>query len=44
MVVFREVEGLSYRDIADRLSVGAGSIETLLFRARRRLRAMSFPG
>lgn len=37
-LVLREVEGLSYRDIADRLSVSPGSIESLLFRARRRFR------
>jgi RNA polymerase sigma-70 factor, ECF subfamily len=37
-LVLREVEGLSYRDIATRLSVSAGSIESLLFRARRRFR------
>ncbi|HVS42273.1 MAG TPA: RNA polymerase sigma factor [Candidatus Dormibacteraeota bacterium] len=37
-LVLREVEGLSYRDIANRLSVSAGSIESLLFRARRRFR------
>jgi hypothetical protein len=37
-LVLREVEGLSYREIADRLSVSPGSIESLLFRARRRFR------
>jgi RNA polymerase sigma-70 factor (ECF subfamily) len=37
-LVLREVEGLSYRDIADRLAVSPGSIESLLFRARRRFR------
>jgi RNA polymerase sigma-70 factor (ECF subfamily) len=37
-LVLREVEGLSYRDIADRLGVSPGSIESLLFRARRRFR------
>jgi RNA polymerase sigma-70 factor (ECF subfamily) len=37
-LVLREVEGLSYRDIAGRLSVSPGSIESLLFRARRRFR------
>ncbi|MDB5063795.1 MAG: sigma-70 family polymerase sigma factor [Chloroflexi bacterium] len=37
-LVLREVEGLSYRDIANRLSVSSGSIESLLFRARRRFR------
>jgi RNA polymerase sigma-70 factor (ECF subfamily) len=37
-LVLREIEGMSYRDIADRLSVSPGSIESLLFRARRRFR------
>ncbi len=37
-LVLREVQGLSYRDIAGRLSVSPGSIESLLFRARRRFR------
>ncbi len=37
-LVLREIEGLSYKDIAHRLSVSPGSIESLLFRARRRFR------
>jgi len=37
-LVMREIEGMSYRDIATRLSVSPGSIESLLFRARRRFR------
>jgi RNA polymerase sigma-70 factor, ECF subfamily len=37
-LLLREIEGLSYRDIADRLAVSPGSVESLLFRARRRFR------
>ncbi|HEX8918478.1 MAG TPA: RNA polymerase sigma factor, partial [Chloroflexota bacterium] len=38
VLVLREVEGLSYADIADRLNLSKSAVETLLFRARRRLR------
>jgi RNA polymerase sigma-70 factor (ECF subfamily) len=38
VLLMREVEGLSYADIAQRLNVSKGAVETLLFRARRRLR------
>jgi DNA-directed RNA polymerase specialized sigma24 family protein len=34
----REIEGLDYRSIADRLGVSCSAIETLLFRARGRFR------
>lgn len=34
----REVEGMSYRQIAEHYDVAIGTIETLLFRARRALR------
>jgi RNA polymerase sigma-70 factor, ECF subfamily len=37
-LLMREVEELSYRDIAVRLAVSPGSVESLLFRARRRFR------
>jgi RNA polymerase sigma factor (sigma-70 family) len=37
MLVMRELEGLSYREIADRLDVSRASVESTLFRARRRL-------
>jgi hypothetical protein len=37
-LMLREVEGLSYVDIANRLKVSHSAVETLLFRARRRLR------
>ena len=38
VLVLREVEGLSYHEIADELDVSQSAVETLLFRARRRLR------
>lgn len=38
VLVLREVEGLSYADIARRLNVSGSAVETLLFRARKRLR------
>ncbi len=38
VLVLREVEGLSYNEIADELDVSQSAVETLLFRARRRLR------
>jgi len=37
ILVMRELEGLSYREIAERLDVTRGSVESTLFRARRRL-------
>ena len=38
VLVLREVEGLDYRSIAERLWVSCSAIETLLFRARGRFR------
>lgn len=38
VLVLREVEGLSYAAIAQELNVSQSAVETLLFRARRRLR------
>jgi RNA polymerase sigma-70 factor (ECF subfamily) len=38
VLVLREIEGLDYRSIADRLGVSCSAIETLLFRARGRFR------
>jgi RNA polymerase sigma factor (sigma-70 family) len=38
VLVLREVEGLSYADIAARLDLSQAAVETLLFRARKRLR------
>jgi RNA polymerase sigma factor (sigma-70 family) len=38
VLLLREVEGLSYGDIGQRLNVSHSAVETLLFRARRRLR------
>lgn len=37
-LVLREMEGLSYAAIAETLGIGAGAVETLIFRARRRFR------
>ncbi|MGH2995606.1 MAG: RNA polymerase sigma factor [Gaiellaceae bacterium] len=36
-ILLREWRGLSYREIADELSLSQGAVETLLFRARRSL-------
>lgn len=38
VLVLREIEGLDYRSIAERLGVSCSAIETLLFRARGRFR------
>jgi RNA polymerase sigma factor (sigma-70 family) len=38
VLLLREVEGLSYGAIGQRLNVSHSAVETLLFRARRRLR------
>lgn len=38
VLMLREVEGLSYAEISQRLNVSQSAVETLLFRARRRLR------
>jgi len=38
-LVMRELEDRSYRDIADTLGVTVSAVETLIFRARRRMRA-----
>jgi RNA polymerase sigma-70 factor (ECF subfamily) len=38
VLVMREIEGLDYRSIAERLGVSCSAIETLLFRARGRFR------
>lgn len=38
IVVLRELEGMSYVDIADALDVSLGQVKIRLFRARRRLR------
>ena len=37
--LLREVEGLSYSEIAARLGIGASAVESLLFRARQRFKA-----
>jgi RNA polymerase sigma factor (sigma-70 family) len=38
VLVLREIEGLSYAEIADAMAVSTSAVETLLFRARRSLR------
>lgn len=38
VLIMREIEGLDYRSIAERLQVSCSAIETLLFRARGRFR------
>jgi len=43
VVVLREMEGLSYDDMARALGVSRGTIESRLFRARERLRARLAP-
>jgi RNA polymerase sigma factor (sigma-70 family) len=40
VVFLREVEGLSYREIARRMGLSLAAVETLLFRARRSLREL----
>ena len=37
ILVLRELEGLSYREIGDRMSLSRPAVESTLFRARRRL-------
>lgn len=50
VLLLREVEGLSYAEISRRLDLSQSAVETLLFRARRRLReeygktAVALPG
>lgn len=39
IVVLREVQGLSYEEIAETLRISKGTVESRLFRARERLRA-----
>jgi RNA polymerase sigma-70 factor, ECF subfamily len=43
VIVLRELEGLSYDDIARALRVSRGTVESRLFRARERLRARLAP-
>ncbi len=38
ILVLREIEGLSYEEIAERLGTSRGTVESRLFRARERLR------
>ena len=39
-VVLRDLQGLEYRDIADVLGIAVGTVESRIFRARRRLRPL----
>jgi RNA polymerase sigma factor (sigma-70 family) len=39
VLVLRELEGLSYKEIGDRLGMSQGAVESTLFRARKRLEA-----
>jgi RNA polymerase sigma-70 factor (ECF subfamily) len=42
-VVLRDVQGLDYREIAETLGVPIGTVESRIFRGRRRLRALLDP-
>src|SRR5690606_18539120 len=37
-VVLRDIEGLEYREIAEALSIPIGTVESRIFRGRRRLK------
>ena len=43
IVVLREVQGLSYEEIAETLGISKGTVESRLFRARERLRERLAP-
>ena len=43
VLVLRELQGLSYKEIADVLGIPQGTVESRLFRARQQLKE-SFPG
>ena len=38
LIILRDVEGLSYADIAKMLGIAEGTLKSKLFRARERLR------
>jgi RNA polymerase sigma-70 factor (ECF subfamily) len=40
VLALREIEGMTYNEIADVLSLSLGTVESRLFRARKRLRAL----
>ncbi len=43
MLVLREYEGLSYEELARVLGLAKGTVESRLFRARERLKALLEP-
>jgi RNA polymerase sigma-70 factor (ECF subfamily) len=44
ILVLRELEGLSYQELAEVLNLPAGTVMSALWRARRALRAALDPG
>jgi RNA polymerase sigma-70 factor (ECF subfamily) len=44
VLALREIEGMAYGDIAEVLGLSLGTVESRLFRARRRLRDLLAPG
>jgi RNA polymerase sigma-70 factor (ECF subfamily) len=44
VLALREIEGMAYNEIAEALGLSLGTVESRLFRARRRLRDLLAPG